>query len=54
MLFSVVIIFTFYLLMTLGLSLGKKYGFLAYAGPWLPILVGVITAKYLWKKRLNI
>lgn len=54
MLFSVIIIFTFYLLMTLGLSLGKKYGFLAYAGPWLPILVGVITAKYLWKKRLNI
>lgn len=54
MLFSVIIIFTFYLLMTLGLSLGKKYGFLAYAGPWLPIVVGIGAAKYLWKKRLNI
>lgn len=54
MLFSVIIIFTFYLLMTLGISLGKKYGWLSYAGPWLPILAGIGAAKYLWKKRLNI
>lgn len=39
MLFSVIIIFSFYLLMTLGLSLGKKYALVAYPGPWLPILL---------------
>lgn len=54
MLFSVIIIFTFYLLMTLGLSLGKKYGWIAYPGPWLPIVAGIFAARYLWKKRLNI
>lgn len=54
MLFSVIIIFTFYLLMTLGLSLGKKYGWIAYPGPWLPIIAGIFAARYLWKKRLNI
>lgn len=54
MLFSVMIIFAFYLLMTLGLSVGKKYGLLAYPAPWLPIAVGAGAAWYLWKKRLNI
>lgn len=54
MLFSVIIIFVFYLLMTLGLSIGKKYGFLAYPAPWLPFAVGIAAAWYLWKKRLNI
>jgi len=54
MLFSVVIIFSFYLLMTLGLSLGKKYGWFSYAGPWLPMVIGAGVAAYLWKKRLNI
>ena len=54
MLFSVVIIFSFYLLMTLGVSLGKKFGWLSYPGPWLPILVGIFVGRYLWKKRLNI
>lgn len=54
MLFSVVIIFVFYLLMTLGVSLGKKYGWLSYAGPWMPVAVGIGAAVYLWKKRLNI
>ncbi|MBR2864784.1 MAG: LptF/LptG family permease [Elusimicrobiaceae bacterium] len=54
MLFSVIIIFSFYLLMTLGLSLGKKIGLLAYPAPWLPIFVGAAAAWYLWKKRLNI
>lgn len=54
MLFSVIIIFTFYLLMTLGLSLGKKYGAVAFIAPWLPALAGLLAAKYLWKKRLNI
>lgn len=54
MLFSVVIIFSFYLLMTLGVSLGKKVGWLAYPGPWLPMLVGIFVGRYLWKKRLNI
>ncbi len=51
---SVIIIFCFYLLMTLGVSIGKKVGFLAYAAPWLPVLVGAWTGYYLWKKRLNI
>ena len=54
MLFSVIIIFSFYLLMTLGISLGKKFGWLAYPGPWLPVLVGIIIGRYLWRKRLNI
>jgi len=54
MLFSVIIIFTFYLLMTLGLSLGKKYGWLSYPGPWLPVAVGIGVGWYLWKKRLNL
>lgn len=54
MLFSVIIIFTFYLLMTLGLSLGKKYALLSYPGPWLPVVVGCWVAYYLWKKRLRI
>lgn len=54
MLFSVIIIFSFYLLMTLGISVGKKIGCLAYVAPWLPIFVGIGVAYYLWKKRLNI
>ncbi|MBR3603625.1 MAG: LptF/LptG family permease [Elusimicrobiaceae bacterium] len=54
MLFSVIIIFVFYLLMTLGLSLGEKYALLSYPGPWLPMVVGAVVACYLWKKRLNI
>lgn len=54
MLFSVAIIFSFYLLMTLGVSLGKKFGWLAYPGPWLPMVVGIFVGQYLWKKRLNI
>ncbi len=53
MLFSVIIIFSFYLLMTLGLSIGKKYVILAYPAPWLPIAVSIGAAWYLWKKRLN-
>ena len=54
MVFSVIIIFSFYLLMTLGISVGKKVGWLAYPGPWLPIIVGTWVGTYLWKKRLNI
>ena len=54
MLFSVIIIFAFYLLMTLGISIGKKIGWLAYPGPWLPVAVGFFIGRYLWKKRLNI
>ncbi len=54
MLFSIVIIFAFYLLMTLGLSIGKKYAALSYIAPCLPFFVGAFVAKYLWKKRLNI
>lgn len=54
MLFSVIIIFSFYLLMTLGISIGKKFGFLAYPAPWLPMVVGAWVGYYLWKKRLNI
>lgn len=54
MLFSVVIIFTFYLLMTLGLSLGKKYAWISYPGPWLPVFTGLFAGYGLWKKRLNI
>ncbi len=54
MLCSVIIIFSFYLLLTLGLSLGKKYAWIAYPGPWLPVFVGLGAAYWLWKKRMNI
>ena len=54
MLFSVIIIFSFYLLMTLGLSFGKKYTWISYPGPWLPVFTGLAVGYYLWKKRLNI
>ena len=54
MLWSVIIIFSFYLLMTLGLSLGKKYVWISYPGPWLPLAVGLVIGNWLWKKRLNI
>lgn len=54
LLFSFIIIVTFYLLMTLGLSIGKKYGALSYPAPWLPIFAGAGAAWYLWKKRLNV
>jgi len=54
MLFSVIIIFTFYVIGASGLALGKKFAYLSFAGPWLPIVIGLALAKYLWKKRLNI
>ena len=54
MLLSVVIIFSFYLLMTMGVSIGKKYALLSYPAPWLPVVVGLAVGFYLWKKRLNI
>lgn len=54
MLFSVIIIFTFYVIGACGVALGKKYACLSYIAPWLPIVIGLILAKYLWKKRLNI
>jgi len=54
MLFSVIIILTFYTIGACGLTLGKRYAVLAYWAPWLPIIIGLVVAKYLWKKRLNI
>lgn len=54
MLFSVIIIFTFYVIGASGLALGKKFACLSFVAPWLPIVIGLVLAKYLWKKRLNI
>lgn len=54
MLFSIIIIFVFYILLTLGLSIGNKYAWLSYPAPWLPIAAGTGAGWYLWKKRLNI
>lgn len=53
MLFSVIIIVTFYGIGAAGLTLGKKYAALSYWAPWLPIVIGLLLARYLWKKRLN-
>ena len=53
MLFSVIIIVTFYTIGAIGLALGKNYAALSYIAPWLPIVVGLALAYYLWKKRLN-
>ena len=54
MLFSLIIIFVFYMLLTLGLSIGNQFAWLSYPAPWLPIAVGAAAGCYLWKKRLNI
>ena len=53
MLFSVVIILTFYGIGVAGLTIGKKYAALSYLAPWMPLAIGLILAYYLWKKRLN-
>lgn len=54
MLFSVIIILAFYIIGASGLTLGKKVASLSFIAPWLPIILGLWAAKYLWKKRLNI
>ena len=53
MLFSVIIILSFYIIGAAGLALGKKIAWLSFIGPWIPIVLGLWAAKYLWKKRLN-
>ena len=53
MLFSVIIILTFYGIGVAGLTIGKKYASLSYIAPWLPLVIGSVLAYYLWKKRLN-
>lgn len=50
MVLSIGILFSFYMLMALGISIGKNVGFLAYVAPYLPIFVGAGGSIILWKK----
>ncbi|ACC97677.1 Permease YjgP/YjgQ family protein [Elusimicrobium minutum Pei191] len=53
MLWSIVIVLSFYMLLMAGVSLGKKYEIAAYFAPFLPIAAGLIVSRYLWKTRLK-
>jgi lipopolysaccharide export system permease protein len=50
MVLSIGILFSFYMLMALGISIGKNVSFLAYIAPYLPIFVGMGGSVILWKK----
>jgi len=52
MILSIVILFSFYGLMAVGISLSKKVLCLAWYGPWLPDVVGVGVSAWLWRRRL--
>ncbi len=53
MLFSLVILFSFYIIMTLGISLGKKFYAFSYFAPLLPVVLGLIVARILWTRKLK-
>ncbi|MCX5783049.1 MAG: LptF/LptG family permease, partial [Elusimicrobia bacterium] len=48
---SIVILFSFYGAMAIGIGLGRKFHYLAWCAPWLPIMLGFSAGTYLWKKR---
>ncbi len=50
MVLSIGILFSFYMLMALGISIGKNVGLLAYIAPYLPIFIGAGGSIILWKK----
>jgi len=50
MVLSIIILFGFYVLMAFGISIGQKVAWLSYLAPFLPIIVGLLIAKWLWKK----
>ncbi|MDD4004586.1 MAG: LptF/LptG family permease, partial [Elusimicrobiaceae bacterium] len=53
MVLSIVILFLFYGLMAVGISLGKKLLWLAWWGPFLPDAAGLFLAGWLWRRRLR-
>ncbi|MGB2578485.1 lipopolysaccharide export system permease protein [Elusimicrobium simillimum] len=53
MLWSIIIVLSFYMLLMGGISLGKKYEIVAYIAPLLPIVTGLGVSRYLWKTRLK-
>ncbi|MDR0291707.1 MAG: LptF/LptG family permease [Elusimicrobium sp.] len=53
MLWSIIIIFSFYMLLMAGVSIGKKYEIFAFFAPFLPVAGGLLAANYLWKTRLK-
>jgi len=54
MLWSIIIIFSFYMLLMAGVSTGKKYEIFAYSAPFLPVVAGLIAARFLWKTKLKV
>lgn len=53
MVLSIVILFAFYGLMAVGISVGKKLLWFAWYGPWLPNVVGAAASVWLWRRRLK-
>lgn len=53
MFLSLVILFSFYIIMLGGVNLGKKVGFLVYAAPLLPLFAGLAAAGILWRVKLK-
>lgn len=55
MIYSVAFIFMYFGLITVGNSIAEKvpYTVIVYGAPFLPVLAGLITGIYFWKKRLS-
>lgn len=55
MIFSILFIFGYFGLITVGGNIGEKVPFwlISYTAPLLPVVVGLIVSKYLWRKRLS-
>lgn len=53
MFWSVVILLGFYLTLSGGLNIGKKYLLLSYWAPFAPVVIGAAAAVILWKKKLK-
>ncbi len=55
MIFSILFIFSYFGLLTIGGNIGEKFQFYAipYIAPLLPVFAGLIISYKLWKKRLS-
>lgn len=53
MVLSIVILFSFYGLMAVGISVSKKLLWTAWFGPFLPDVAGLVLARVLWRRRLG-
>lgn len=54
MVYSIIFIFSYFGLLTVGEIMAKKFIFapLAYGGPLLPVIIGAILSFYLWRRQL--